>query len=102
MGSLQEGACSPPGDCPFIFMRRMPQSEKTPKGFSSVALRVRGRSPLKKGRRELAHHLETAHSFSCGECRKARKPQKGFRAWPFGAEGQEKAPWGGRRARKSL
>lgn len=43
MGSLQEGACSPPGDCPFIFMRRMPQSEKTPKGFSSVALR--GRRP---------------------------------------------------------
>ena len=55
-----------------------------------------------KGRGELAHRLETAHSFSCGECRKARKPQKGFRAWPFGAEGQEKAPWGGRRARKSL
>lgn len=37
MGSLQEGACSPPGDCPFIFMRRMPQSEKTPKGFSRVS-----------------------------------------------------------------
>ena len=35
---------------------------------------------------ELAHRLETAHSFSCGECRKARKPQKGFRAWPFGLE----------------
>ena len=62
---------------PIHFHAANAAKRENPKRVFERNLRVRGRSPLKKGR-ELAHRLETAHSFSCGECHKQKKPQRVF------------------------